>query len=198
MKKIILVVLAVTSVAFGQVKKQDTIPKIKENTISLLLNVQDGAGIGLSHEGTAKMVKLFKMYQSDVVYFNLISGATLSNGISSIDGTGYEFGFGSRLYFNGKNNKGVYFQNALASGQIKYDDSFVVGNQVFNFKGKYSYFSLINPDLGYKFKIAKVINFDINAGFIWKWEMLRDKGDIDNKMFDNLVPRVGLRVGYIF
>ena len=63
---------------------------------------------------------------------------------------------------------------------------------------KYSYLSFINPDLGYKFKIAKVINFDINAGFIWKWEMLKGQGDVDNKMFDNLVPRLGIRVGYIF
>jgi len=190
MKKIILMLLAATSITFAQEKKQDSIAKIKEHTFSLLFNVQDGVGIGLSYEGPAKKEKILKMFQSGVIYVNLINGATLENSIVSYDGSGYEFGTGNRLYLNGKNNQGIYFQNFLTYGQIKYSETF--------FNGKYSYFTLINPDLGYKFKIAKVINVDLNAGFIWKWEMLKGQGDIDNKMFDNLVPRFGLRIGYIF
>ena len=47
------------------------------------------------------------------------------------------------------------------------------------------------------FHNAKVINFEASAGFMWKLE-INGTEDVDNKSFDNLVPKFGLKLGYIF
>ncbi len=195
MKKIIYLLIAIPMVAFAQEKKEEKTEslKIKEHTVSLFLNVADPAGFGLSYEGTASTTIVFKEhYDSEIFYINY-AGTSLDVGPykKNITAGGYEFGIGNRTYLSKLKNSGFYAESFwFTYGEVKFDDVLL--------KGKYSYISIVNPDLGYKVKIAKVINFELNTGFTWKWEMLKGQGDIDNKMFDNLVPKIGLKVGYIF
>lgn len=181
-------------VAFAQEKKDEKTEnlKIKNHTLSLFLNVADPTGFGLSYEGTASTTTVFKEhYGSEIIYINAAATSVDAGPFKkSITATGYEFGLGNRTYLSKLKNSGFYAENFLTYGEVKFDDVLL--------KGKYSYISIVNPDLGYKVKIAKVINFELNAGFTWKWEMLKGQGDVDNKMFDNLVPKIGLKVGYIF
>jgi hypothetical protein len=194
MKKIIYLLIAIPMVAFAQEKKEEKTEtlKIKNHTLSLFLNVADPTGFGLNYEGTASTGVFKEHYNSRSIYINAAATSVDAGPFKkSITASGFEFGFGNRTYLSKLKNSGFYAENFwFTYGEVKFDDVLI--------KGKYSYISIVNPDLGYKVKIAKVINLELNAGFTWKWEMLKGQGDVDNKMFDNLVPKVGLKVGYIF
>jgi len=66
-----------------------------------------------------------------------------------------------------------------------------------NFEGKYSYWSIINPNVGYKIQLTKNLSLDPSVGFNWKWEV-KGKGVIDNQYFDNFVFKAGVKLGYTF
>lgn len=199
MKKLLLVLLfALPSFVFSQEKEQakeqakDFEEKvvIKEISISFYTNLSNPSSFGLSTEGKAKSKFIKNGLSSNVMYFNYASASLDDIGPEeSIVGTGLEFGIGERNYFGKNKNTGWYAENFFTYGYVKFNEPF--------FSGKYSYFSPINTDFGYKAKIVKVINFEVNGGFIWKWE-IKGKGDVDNKMFDNLTPKIGLKIGYIF
>lgn len=195
MKKTILMALLLAgSFAFCQEQKKP-VTNDREDNISLFVSASDPALIGLSWETIEKGKKLFGIDLLDSYIVEIsFAGSSLDFksilGTTTIDGFGSQASLKGRQYFKKGNTKGFYYQNGIEVGQVKFSEDF--------FKGKYSYWSLINPDLGYKVKIAKVIALDLSAGFIWKWENLKGQGDIDNKMFDNLVPKISLRAGYTF
>lgn len=110
--------------------------------------------------------------------------------VPSIDGQGAQIDLGNRTYFNKQDWKGFYMQNSASIGAVWFKEAF--------FSGRYAYWSLFNPDLGYKLQLGNFV-IDPAIGFIWKWEFKGSAtNDVDNKMFDNFNPRVGLKIGYTF
>ena len=104
------------------------------------------------------------------------------------DGDGYVIEFGSRGYFN-KKDDGVYTQNTLSYGNIKFEES--------GQKGTYSYFSFFSPNVGYKFKFGNNLSIDPSVGVQWVIQM-KGSGFIDNKNVDEWAGRFGIKVGYTF
>ena len=107
-------------------------------------------------------------------------------------GQGFVVELGNRSYF-GKTREGFYLENFLTHGEVKFDEN-IAGEQ---FEGKYSYWSIINPNVGYKIQLTKNLSLDPSVGFNWKWEV-KGKGDIDNRYFDNFVFKAGVKLGYTF
>lgn len=160
------------------------------HTISLFGSATEPSLFGLSIEsdfnettGTGKNKKL--------TYLVNVSASSLTDDNTAIDGNGFQFDLGTRRYF--KNElKGIYVEGFLTYGQVKFDDTFLG----FDVDGKYSYWSLINNNIGYRINLGNFV-IDPSLGFMWKWEV-KGKGIIDNKDYDNLVFRAGLKVGYKF
>lgn len=121
------------------------------------------------------------------------------------DGHSLQFELGHRIFVNRLHQrKGFFFENFLSYTYFNFDQDF---NTVYydnlgetpktKFKGKYSYFSIFSPDIGWKFLLCKYLSVDISAGATWKIEV-KGKGDIDNKNVDNWIPKFGARVAYEF
>jgi hypothetical protein len=109
-------------------------------------------------------------------------------GINEVDGDGYVIELGSRGYFN-KKDSGVYSQNTLAYGNIKFEES--------GQKGTYSYFSFFSPTVGYNFKFGENLSIDPSVGVQWVIQM-KGSGFVDNKNVDEWAGRFGIKVGYTF
>jgi len=104
------------------------------------------------------------------------------------EGTGYVIEIGSRGYFKEK-DFGVYTQNTLAYGNIQFEE--------LGLKGTYSYFSFLNPTVGYKFKFGKNLSIDPSVGVQWVIQM-KGSGFVDNNNVDEWAGRFGIKVGYTF
>lgn len=110
-----------------------------------------------------------------------------------VNGSGFAIELGSRNYFKKSAAlQGFYTANYLSYGNIKFDKT-VSGTK---FDGTYRYFSFFTPEVGYKIKAGNLC-IDPFIGIMWKIEV-KGKGDIDNRITDEWVPRAGLRVGYSF
>lgn len=178
MKKIILsLVMLISTAAFSQ------------ETFGLYYDFSEPSTIGLSLEFPYKKEKdgsshtgLLNVGMSGLAYEgNLIVG--------DLTGTGFTAQLGHRNYYKG--DKGVFFENFLIYSSIKFDENTALYGNV---KGKYRYWSLINPTLGYRFQLGK-LSIDPSIGMNWKWEV-RGTGIIDNKNYDNLVFKAGIRLAY--
>ncbi|MFL9845097.1 hypothetical protein [Flavobacterium rhizosphaerae] len=108
-----------------------------------------------------------------------------------INGYGFAIELGVKHYHM-ENIKGLYTANYFSYGSIKFDKNFDFGR----FEGTYSYFSLFNPELGYKFMLGN-ISVDPFLGAMWKIE-IKGQGDIDNRYTDEWAVRAGLKIGYQF
>lgn len=190
MKKILLLLALVPTAFFAQEES------VKEKaTLSANFNVSEPTVMGLSLElpyaikkDDETSTKKKKKYAKSAV-FNL-SYATMCYGSNNdLTGQGFEIQAGSRTYFNEQNHEKFYYESFLSYGSVKYDETF--------FNGTYSYWSLIDGNIGYKLKIAKGFYVDPSAGFNWKWEV-KGKGDVDNKNIDNLIYRFGMKLGFQF
>lgn len=190
MKKILLLLALVPTAFFGQ----EETPKPKA-TLSANVNVSEPSVLGLSlelpyaikkqEETDAKKSK--KYVKSSV--FNLSYATMYYDGNKNLTGKGFEIQTGSRTYFNEVKHEKFYAESFLSYGNVKFDEPF--------FDGKYSYWSLIDGNIGYKLKITEGFYVDPSAGFAWKWEV-KGKGDVDNKDIDNLIYRFGVKLGFQF
>lgn len=208
MKKIILCVITIIILSINAIAQETQLPeKKKEIVVSFYLNFSDPGNFGLSGEYELRETKLFgfigkeEKFKNSILLNVSVAASSLSNenpDVENIYGSGIQIDLGFRNYLKANQMKGFYFENFLSWGNVNFDeDIFYLDDKVGHFDGKYSFVSLINPDLGYKLKVAKILNLELNAGFTWKWE-IKGQGDIDNKMFDNLVPKIGCRLGWIF
>jgi len=118
-----------------------------------------------------------------------IGSVSVSNGFETVTGSGFIAEIGSRIYYKKGSWKGFYSQSGIEGGTIKFSAS--------NYSGKYSYFSFFNPDLGFKWQVSKGFSIDPSIGCMWKIEF-KGTGDVDNKIFTNFVPKIGLKIGYSF
>ncbi|MEN9336331.1 MAG: hypothetical protein RLZZ500_1318 [Bacteroidota bacterium] len=117
------------------------------------------------------------------------STMTLSDGPLSVDGKGYTLQLGGRTYYSG--TKGWYGENFITYSSVKFDET-ILGTKV---DGKYSYWSIINPAVGYRFDLGKYIMIDPYIGFNWKWEV-KGTGIVDNKAVDNLIYKAGIKIAF--
>jgi hypothetical protein len=192
MKKVLLLALLITSLSYAQEKAVEPAKRVLEdkNTISIGLIFSEPNSLVLNYERKKSDVSyFFKLNNSDI--FSLGSGGIVvnfSNGKSGT-GTGLIFGFGSKYYLKKEKWSGLYYQSLSEYGSIKFSDA--------NYTGTYSYLSLFNGDIGYKWQVSKGFSIDPAIGLLWKLEF-KGTGDVDNNIYTNFVPKIGLKMGYSF
>lgn len=190
MKKSILLI----GILFFTAKALAQQPKLDDNsiTISANYNYSDPSLYGISAEFGNDYLVLFNHYTSTLLNVS-ISQMEYDNNLEKVKGTGYTVEIGHRFYRTRGRKSGVYIQWLLAYSNTNFDENTSLGN----FSGKYSYWSLLNNDIGYKIRIGKNLSLDPSIGYNWKWEV-KGKGDIDNIYSDNFVFRCGVKLGYSF
>jgi hypothetical protein len=190
MRRILLLLLAVgiTSQVFSQEKAVEPKRVLEDKyTVGLGLTSSDPALFGVLLE-IKKQSKVFKLNSSDV--FEIAIGATgVTIGNTEITGGGFVFRSSTRYFLKKESWKGFYLQSGFEGGTIKFSNV--------NYSGSYKYLSLFNPDLGFKWQVSKRFSIDPAIGFMWKIE-IKGSGDVDNTSFDNVVPKIGLKIGYSF
>ncbi len=185
MKKIFYALSLISCAAFAQEKPKDMI------TLSANYTFSEPSQYGLSFEfnkGGSSDDHL-KSWILNVGYGQL----ELDEKFLKTTGEGFVVELGTRSYFKKGIREGFYAENFLTHGQIKFDDQ-INGEK---FEGKYSYWSIFNPNVGYKIQLTKNLSIDPSVGFNWKWEV-KGKNDIDNRYFDNFVFKAGVKLGYTF
>jgi hypothetical protein len=192
MKKIITIAMLLPTMIFAQQENDSTkVANFEKFTLSVALSVSEPATFGLSVERFDKIEKGF----NSCLIANISFGAMTVNTFDEVTGTGFVIDSGKRQYLKKGKVDGFYSENFLTYGRIKFDQEMIAGVQD-QFVGTYSYWSLINPNIGYKLNAGK-FSIDGFAGFNWKWEV-RGKGDFDNNLTENFVARVGIKAGYRF
>ena len=190
MKKSILLIgiLFFTAKAFAQQQKLDN----NSITISANYSYSDPSLFGISAEFGSDELVLFNHYSSTI--FNVsATQMEYDNNLETVKGTGFTVEIGHRFYRNRGSKSGTYIQWLLAYSNTSFDKNTPLGH----FDGAYSYWSLINNDIGYKIRIGNNLRIDPSIGYNWKWEV-KGKGDIDNIHSDNFVFRCGVKLGYSF
>ncbi len=180
--------LALTTIVSAQ-QEQTTIGK-EGVTVSAMAGYSEPVFYGLTIEKEQEL-KLDQRNMSTIfaVYMTDLESETTQFGKN---GKGFGIDLGSRLYWQRGKINGFYSQNYISYSQTRFDQE-ISGMD----DGKYSYWSIINGDFGYKFELGNGINLDIFAGYNWKWEV-KGKNGIDNKDYDNFVFRAGVKAGYRF
>ena len=184
----ISILLLSTVSTFAQQAKSDPTTV----TISANYCYSDPSLYGISAEFSKNKFGLFSRYTSTVLNISA-SQMEYDNNLVEVKGTGFTVEIGNRFYKTGGRKSGVYIQWLLAYSNTEFDENTPLGH----FDGTYSYWSLINNDIGYKIKIGNNFSIDPSLGYNWKWEVA-GKGDIDNIYSDNFVFRCGIKVGFCF
>lgn len=190
MKKSILLfgLLLFTAKTFAQQQKLDD----NNITISANYSYSEPSLFGISAEFSNDYLVLFNHNTSTLLNVS-VAQMKYDNNIEKVTGTGYTVEIGHKFYRTRGRKYGAYIQWLLAYSNTSFDENTHLGN----FNGKYSYWSLINNDIGYKIRIGKNFSLDPSLGYNWKWEV-KAKGDIDNIYTDNFVFRCGVKLGYSF
>lgn len=184
-KRIIYLFALLSAGAFAQERQKDVV------TVSVNYNFSEPTQYGVSLEFT-KEAKVDERLTSQI--FNVSYGQLeYDNNYLKTTGNGFVIELGSRTYFKKGVREGFYGENFITHGQIKFDE--MINGE--NFEGKYSYWSIFNPNIGYKVQLTKNLSLDPSVGFNWKWEV-KGKGAIDNRHFDNFVFKAGVKLGCTF
>lgn len=185
MKKIIFLLSFISVSAFAQEHQKEVI------TISANYSFSEPTQYGISlefnkgiEEDERLTSRLLNISYGQLEYDNRYLKTT---------GEGFVVELGSRTYAKKGVREGFYGENFLTHGEIKFNED-IAGEK---FEGKYSYWSIFNPNIGYKIQLTKNLSIDPSVGFNWKWEV-RGKGDINNKYFDNFVFKAGVKLDYTF
>lgn len=185
MKKLFYLLAFISATAFAQEDKKGVV------TVSANYNWSEPTQYGLSFEFT-KGIKFNERLTSWIL--NASYGQIeLNEKNLKTTGEGFVVELGTRTYRTRGIREGLYFENFLTHGEMNFDDK-LNGEK---FEGKYSYWSIFNPNIGYKIQLTKNLSIDPSLGFNWKWEV-RGQGDVDNKNFDNFVFKAGVKLGYTF
>jgi len=146
---------------------------------------QYGVSIEDEREGGMRS-GLFNLAYGTMTYKNTVLG--------DISGNGLVIELGARTYHRKRGKKtGLYAENFISYGQIKFDKS----TPTEEFDGTYSYWSFINPNVGFKILVTDHFVIEPSVGANWKIEV-KGKGDVDNKDFFNIILRAGVKFGYRF
>lgn len=185
MKKIVtLLVAMIFSIGFSQ----ETEKEKPTYSVGLQLTASPLSSFGVFFEDYKKDKNGY--YSSRSLELNSVA-TTLEGGDLEFTGSGFEFAFGNKAYFDKEVKNGFFGKSSLVYGNIKFDEL----DGLYTYKGTYSYFSLFAPEVGYDFMIAKTIRTSISAGTQWQIEV-KGKDDVDNRSFDNWVFNFGVRLSY--
>lgn len=185
MKKFIYLFSLISAGVFAQEQQKDVV------TVSANYNFSEPTQYGFSLEFT-KGAKVDERLTSRIL--NVSYGQLeYNNNFFKTTGNGFVVELGSRTYLKKGIREGFYGENFITHGQINFNET--VNGQ--DFDGKYSYWSIFNPNIGYKIQLTKNLSIDPAVGFNWKWEV-KGKGAIDNRHFDNFVFKAGVKLGYTF
>ncbi|WP_296148413.1 hypothetical protein [uncultured Flavobacterium sp.] len=194
MKKILFLAMLLPALSFAQEIKEEikTEEVQKRFTISGNYTFSDPSQFGVSLEYKSKKTDDGRNYS----HLLNLSGAKMDyeSNIADIDGDGFVVELGSRTYIEKGKWEGFYGENFISYGNVKFDEN-IAG--LGKFDGTYSYWSIINPNVGYRFILGEHLCIDPSIGANWKWEV-KGKGDVDNKNVDNFVFRAGIKIGYNF
>jgi hypothetical protein len=182
--------------AFFTVLTANTFAQSK-NTISGFLNSGISDQIGVSYE-MQKEKKILGLNVSQVV--NLTKGYIDLYYVDYPElkefGKGFIGEFGYKVFLNKEKFSRWYIQNSVSAGYIKFNGSFYFRELKYNYDKTFSYFSIFQPDIGYKINIWR---FSIDPSIGWQWNIeLKSQGNFDNKIIDNTFVKVGLKIGYSF
>lgn len=183
-----IVILLLTVKTFAQQQKLDN----NSITISANYSYSDPSLYGISAEFGNDELALFNHYTSTVLNVS-VSDMEYDNNLIKVKGNGFTVELGHRFYRNRGRKSGGYIQWLLAYSNTSFDKNTPLGH----FDGVYSYWSLLNNDIGYKIRIGNNLSLDPSLGYNWKWEV-KGKGDIDNIYSENFVFRCGVKLGYSF
>jgi hypothetical protein len=194
MKKlfIILGVILFASSGSAQIIIYDATETENDFTLSANYSYSDPSSYGLSAEFGRTNFWFFNQYISTMVNIS-ITDMKYNNNEVKVKGNGYLFEIGNRFYRNRGRKSGVYLQWLLGYSSTNFDKNTSLGY----FEGNYSYWSVINHDIGYKIRLGDHFSLDPSVGYNWKWEV-RGKGDVDNIYVDNFVFRCGAKLIYNF
>lgn len=192
MKRILFIAMILPIVTFAQEESATKVEAKKERTLSLFTNASQPAQLGISFEEQFEPSE--NGYNSSSIFQLSIGTMTVDN-FDTFTGIGFIADSGFRAYLKKASWSGFYAENFFTYGRIKFDTPMIIGLQD-QFIGTYTYMSLINPNLGYKINLGK-FSIDPSIGFNWKWEF-KGKGDFQNSLADNFVPRIGVKAGYRF
>jgi len=196
MKKILLLAMFIPVISFAQETKKEETKEETTPTARITLSgnfiASDPSQFGLSLEYKSK----HKDNDRNSAQILNVSGAFMDyeSALPDVKGNGFAIELGSRTYIEKNRWDGLYAENSISYGNIKFDEN-VAGFG--KFEGTYSYWSIINPNVGYKIMLGKNLAIDPYIGANWKWEV-KGKGDVDNKNVDNFVFRAGIKIGYNF
>ncbi|WP_277632797.1 hypothetical protein [Avrilella dinanensis] len=184
-----LCTLALSVAAIAQQKETSDVSK-EGITISAMGGYSEPMFYGLSFEKESELKAakrntsvIFAVYMTDLEY---------KNSLFDENGKGFGIDLGTRTYLQRGKKNGFYSQSYLSYSQTRFNNHLPGAGD-----GKYSYWSLINGDFGYKIDVGSGISLDVFAGYNWKWEV-KGKNGVDNKDFDNFVFRAGFKAGYRF
>lgn len=187
MKKIILgfgLLLGASGIAQNNIEK----PVEEKGTITLLSSASHGSNLQVGFELPIEKGRVFGLKYSTIIQLGYSQNTKTLPGLYDIQGNAFIGSYGVKLYLNKNKVWGWNIQNSIEAATYKYDDP--------NYSGKYSYVSLVNPEIGYKVKMKNFV-LEPQLGFSWAYE-LDDKGDVNNDDFDDVMPKLGLRAGYMF
>lgn len=185
MKKIMLLIAMVSGSAFAQEKSKDLV------SLSANYNYSEPTIYGVSFEFDkgSKPDQRLSSWILNIGYGQL----ELDERFLNTTGEGFVVELGTRNYFKKGVREGFYAENFISHGQINFEE--IINNEKLD--GKYSYWSIFNPNVGYKINLTKNLSLDPSVGFNWKWEV-KGKGIIDNTYYDNFVFKAGVKLGYNF
>jgi hypothetical protein len=169
----------------------------RKNTVSGFVNSGLGDQIGLSYE-LQKKNKFLGFNTSQVI--NLTQGYIELYYIDYPElkefGKGFIGEFGYKVFFNKERFDRWYIQNSVSAGYIKFKGSNYFNNQKYDYNSTFSYFSIFQPEIGFKINIWR---FSIDPSIGWQWNIeLKSPNGFDNKIVDNTFLKVGLKAGYSF
>jgi hypothetical protein len=136
-----------------------------------------------------KQAKKSMGFNASSILTAALGAVSVSNGFETVTGSGFVVEIGSRTFFKKESWSGFYIQSGIEAGSVKFSETI--------YSGTYKYFSFFNPDLGFKWQVSKGFSIDPAIGCLWKIEW-KGTGDVDNKIFTNFVPKLGLKLGYSF
>ena len=179
----------ITSLNYAQDKAVDPVKRILEqkNTISVGFQLSEPTLIGFTFERKQEETLLGLNYSE--IYGLQYGGISVTNGLRDVIGNGFVGEVALRFYLKKGNWKGFYTQTGVEGGTIKFSD--------YRYSGNYQYFSIANPEIGFKWQVSKGFVINPSIGCMWKIEY-KGTGDVDNNIYNNFVPKFGLKMGYSF
>jgi len=194
----------------AKAQETDTVKPVQqlEENVVKILSIEARADVGLQigivlETPKKKRPTVSDYFKTDSVLKFFYSEGYLesSSWINDITGKGFASEFGNKTYFNKHEYKGFYSAGYILGGNLEFDGTVrYVDKSKDNrrFVGRYRYFSLFAPEIGYKLLLFdNNLDLDFHLGVAWMIE-IKGKGDVDNKSFDNWVPRLGVALGYRF